>query len=139
METFNFFGLRNFIFGKPQERYHELVRIFQAILVYQDCVISYEVRKHPIILSLEDFAQACNLSFIQEDYDQKDFKDNEFNFDPSSGIPSSFNVGLIRSDNRMIHHIMNHIIFPRKNNFCTIQKLYIPAICLLENQFRRIG
>lgn len=61
MEAFNFASVRNFIFEKPKKRYPELVRMFHANLNYKYNIINSEVKKHPIIISLEYFAQIRNL------------------------------------------------------------------------------
>lgn len=97
-------------------------------------------------MSLKDFARVCNLPFIEQDYDQTDHEGNEFNFDtyahtllidPSSRISYPFTVSLIRPDNRLIHHTMNHVLFPRKINFSTIQKLDVPTTWFLKNQVEK--
>lgn len=71
MKALNFSDLRNIVFEKPQERYPDLIRMFYANFTYKDGIIGYEVKKHPITQSLEDFAQVCNLPFIGQDYDKK--------------------------------------------------------------------
>lgn len=68
VEASNDTDLRNFIFEVPQERYPELVRMFYENLIYSYGVISSKVMEQPIAISLEDFSQACNLTFINQDY-----------------------------------------------------------------------
>lgn len=132
IEAFTIVELRNFIFEKPQERYPKLVKIFYTNLSYKDGIISSEVKKHPITLSLEDFDHEYNLPFIEQDYDQMDLEGNKFNFDtlahsllidPTSIIPTPFNIGLINTNIGLIHYTMNHVFFPRKANHPKIRHL----------------
>lgn len=83
---------------------------------------------------------------MEQDYDQTNFKGNEFYFDiyahtllndPTSGIASPSIVGIVCLDRRLIRYIMNHVFFPRKTNFSTIQKSDIPAVWFLENQVEK--
>lgn len=115
--------------------------------MYKDGVIESEVKKFPITVCLEYFAWVCNLPFIEQDFYKIDLDGNEFNFDthahsllisPSSGIPSPFNVDFVHPDCRMIHYIMNHVLFLRKSNFCTTQKSNVPAVWFLENKIEKI-
>lgn len=133
-------------YQKPQERYPKLVRIFYPNLSYKDGIINSKVKKHPITLSLEKFACICNLSFLEQDYDQIDLEGNEFNYDipahtllidPSSRIPSTFIVDLIHPNSRLIHHTINHVLFPRKINYITMQKSNSHAIWFSENQIEK--
>lgn len=148
MEAFNFSRLMNFVFEKPQERYPKLVRIFYVNLSYKDSIINSKVEKHPITMSLEYFAQVCNPPFMEEDYDQLDLEGNEYNFeihvhslliDPSSRIPTPFNIGLTRPNTRLINYTMNQILFPRKVNYSTLKKLDVLVVWFLENQIVKTG
>lgn len=130
MKAFNFVSLKNSVFEKSQERYLELVRMFYANLSQKYSIINSKVKKHHITLSLEDFACICDLPFIVQDYDQMDLEGNKFNFnihslliDPFSRIPSPFNVGLVFPNSILIHCTVNHVFFPRKSNYSTIQKI----------------
>lgn len=42
----------SFMDKKPQERYPESILMFCENITYRDNIISYEVKKHPIIISL---------------------------------------------------------------------------------------
>lgn len=77
IESFNFVGLKNFGFEKPQERDPELVRMLYVNISYKYDIINFEVKKHPITTSLEYFSQVCNLPFMEENYDQLDLKGKE--------------------------------------------------------------
>lgn len=118
-----------------------MVKLFYANLFYTDGVINSEVLKHPTTLSLEDFAQICNLPFIEKYYDQIDLQGIEFNPDtlaqslligPTSIIPYPFNVGLLHPNIRLIHHTMSHILFTRKGNYNTIQKSLYYVLSIVE-------
>lgn len=111
--------------------------MFYANISYKDGIISSKVQKHLITIFLEDFSHECNLPFIEQDYDQMYLEGNKFNFDtlahsllidPTSIIPTPFNVGLIFQNIRLIHYIMNHVLFPSKGNYSTIQKSDIHVV-----------
>lgn len=44
-------------------------------------------------------------------------------------IPTPFIVGIIHLNIRLIHYVMNRVLFPSKNNFNHINKSDIPPIC----------
>lgn len=88
-------------------------------------------------MSLEDFAQVCNLPFMEEDYYQSELKGSAFNFEthvqslliePTSRIPTPFDVGLIRPNSISIHYKINHVLFLRKGNYSTLQKSDVHAV-----------
>lgn len=94
-------------------------------------------------MSLEDFAQVCNLPFTEEDYDHLDLEGNEFNFeihahplfiDPAPGILTPFNIDIIRPNTKLIHYAMNHVLFLNKGNYITLKKSDVPIVWFLENQ-----
>lgn len=107
-----------------------MVRILYANLTYKYGIIESEFNKYPINPSLEDFAQVCNLPFIEQHYNRMDTEGKEFTFDtfahtllidPSSIISFPFSVGLIRAYYRLIRYTINYVIFPRKSNYNTIK------------------
>lgn len=93
------------------------------------------------------FCKSLRPASHEPNYDQTDLEGNEFNFDiyahtllidPSSRISYSFIVCLICLDNRVIHYTMNHVFFPRKINFNTIQKSDVTTICFSKNQVDKL-
>lgn len=80
VEAFTKFDLRNFVFKVPQKRFSSLVRFFFSNLTYSNGVLSSEVKKHPIQLSLEEFTEVCNLPCINQVHDESD-EGNQFNYD----------------------------------------------------------
>lgn len=103
----------------------KLVKMFYVNLSYKYDIVNSEVKEHPITTCLEDFAQVCNQTFMDQDYDQLVLKGNEFNYeihahsllsDPFYGITYPFNVGLNHLNSRLIYYTLNYVLFPRKGN-----------------------
>lgn len=72
-----------------------------------------------------------------------DLEGNKFKFDslahsllidPTSSIPTPFNVGIILSNIRLIHYTTTHVLFLINGNYITLSKLDIHVVWFLENQ-----
>lgn len=121
--------MRNFIYDVLMEIYPILVRIFFANLKFSNGIITHEVKKYPISLSLEEFAEICNLPCSRSHYQEIDQSEGfhtttSFFFlqDPDSIIPSPFLVGSVHPDIQLIHYVVNHILTPRKHSQGQLKK-----------------
>lgn len=86
--------IRNFIYDVLMEIYPILVRMFYANLKFSYGVITHEVKKYSISLSLEEFAEICNLPCFESHYQEIDQSEDFhtttsffFLHDPDSIIP----------------------------------------------------
>lgn len=56
--------------------------------------------------------------------------------EPSPSIPYLFTAGYIHLESRMIHYVMNHILFPRKGNFSLLTQVYVKTIWMIEYKIK---
>lgn len=68
MKAFNFAGLKQFVLEKQKENISDLVKNSMQTSPIQ--MGSSKIKKHPIALSLKEFANICNLSYLEQEYDQ---------------------------------------------------------------------
>lgn len=147
VEVSNEVSLMNFVLEVLEEIFPQLVRFFYANLIYSNGVLSSKVKKHPIWLSVEEFAQVCNLFHTNQVYDGTN-KGNELNYvltahsffinqTPVIHIP--FTISLIHMDIWLICHTINHVLLLRNGNSSTINITYIPIIWFLVNIVEKIG
>lgn len=141
MDAFNFAGIRNFVFEKPQEIYIELVRMFYVNLSKMSS--QNPKSRNTSSLSLENFAEVCNLPFFEQD-----LEGNEFNFDvyahtlvidPSCGIPSPFIVCLICPNNILIRYKMNHVFSQGKVTITPFKNQTFLQLCFWKTKLRKLG
>lgn len=99
---------------------------------------------HKLSLSLEGFANILNLPHGDIVLDSGD-KVYNFNimFDasslvknPSHSIPNTLIARYICFDSCMIHYMINHIRFLRKNNFGLIIQSDIEFVWVIENKIK---
>ncbi|KAL5052835.1 hypothetical protein RYX36_033517 [Vicia faba] len=147
MAAFNFDRLRDFVFEKFKERYSDLLRKFYANLTYTNGIITSEVKKNTITISLEDFATVCNLPHIEQDYDKK-FEGNELDFDtldhsfltdPTTYVPHPFNVRVIHLNIRLIHYTVCRIFFQEKVTAVPSQRHIYLFSGYFTTKFPKIG
>lgn len=103
--------------------YPTIVKMFYANLIYANGVISLEVKKHLISMSLEKFVEICNLPYFGPHYLDIDQSEDfivvaSFSFlqDPESNIPSYFLMGSVHPHILLISYVANHILIPIKHN-----------------------
>lgn len=82
------------------------------------------------IFNNEEFTQKCSLPYRDYEYDEIQGH-NDINFDlavlsfltdQTSIISTPFIVGLNHPDIRVIHYMVNHVLFPKKSNSSHINK-----------------
>lgn len=103
--------------------YPTLVNMFYANLIYANGVITSEVKKHQISLSLEDFVEICNLRCLSPhnleiDQDDEFISSASFFFlqDLNYDIPYLILVGSVCPYIRLVHYVINQIPVPKKHN-----------------------
>lgn len=115
--------------------------------MYSYGILNSEVKKHPIQLILEEFAQVCKIPYNNHKYGESE-EGNDLNFDLAANsflndqtfvISNPFTVGLILLNIRVIHYTMNHVLFLRKGNSNHINKSDISPVCFLVNRVEKIG
>lgn len=114
-------GLKGLISEVPKEIFLTLVRLFYVNLNFIDGVLIFKVKKHQIPLTFEEFSDIYNLTYIDFNYDDSE-KCNKYktiqDFIPflekqNIIIPSPFTIGIICQNIRLIHYMVNHVLFPR--------------------------
>lgn len=109
--------------------YPTIVKMFYANLIYANGVISSEVKKHQISMSLEKFVEICNLPYFGPHYLDIDQSEDfiivaSFSFlqDLESNIPSYFLMGNVHPHILLISYVANHILIPIKHNIWQLSK-----------------
>lgn len=100
---------------------------------------------HKLVDNLSDFKL---ILFMDTYYDQNDFEGKYFNFDiyahtfpidPSSKISSIFILDLIHPDSRLIHYIMNHVLFLGKATISPSKNQTFLKFAFWKMKLRKLG
>ncbi|KAL5053444.1 hypothetical protein RYX36_034126 [Vicia faba] len=116
--------------------------MFFLNLYFTDGIVQYEEKIHTISMPVKEFGEILNLP--HEDI-ILDPEDKEYNYYhkivasslmkiPTPFIPNPFTVGYIEPDSHMIHHMINHITFPRKRNFGLKTEVDVEAIWIIDDK-----
>lgn len=90
---------------KSSRKIFRIDNFFYASFTYSNGVLTSEVKKHPIQLTIKEFTWVCNLPCTNQEYDENDEEGNEFNFDLIAqsflidqyfSITNPFTIGFIR-------------------------------------------
>lgn len=124
--------------------YTSLVKMFYSNLYYVDGIVSYEVIKHKISISLNKYVEIMDLPCIRPVFNPIKVKEcNNYNYEidvssfllyPKSCISSPFTVGLMRPGIRLVHYVMNHIRFTRKIVFSHLTIYDVSVVWLISNK-----
>lgn len=125
-------NLRSLICDAPMEIHPYFVKIFHANLKYANGISTFEVKKHHISLSLEEFAENCSLPCFSLPYSEIDQGDGFISFayfyflhDQNYGINSPFLMGGVLRDIHLIHYVVSRIIVHRKHNLRQLSKSHM--------------
>lgn len=117
VKTFEELNLSTFLYIPSKRIYTSLVKIFFPNLHLTDRILQREVRKHMINLSRRIW-----INRVLELGD----KTNKYKYiiiayslmkEPTPFIPYPFIVGYINPKSRLIYYVINHILFPQKRKF----------------------
>lgn len=118
-KTFEELNLSTFLYNPSRKVYPILVKMFFSNLDNTDGIVQSEVKMHKITLSVKEFVDIMNLP-CEDTVPESEDKGYKYNYkivacslmkDQTPSIPNPFIYGYIYHDSRMIHYVINHILF----------------------------
>lgn len=114
-----------------------LVRMFYHNLGYVWGIITSEVRKRQIKLTLQEFMEIYDLPCSKPRTKCSKYSHiltaTSFLLDPNYGIPTPFNVRSVFPNIHITHYVISHILTPKKHNFGQLSRVEVVAVYKFVN------